>query len=150
MGRQAFLPDRHLPPTFGQATAGRVTTLEPPLMPVLVAIAALFAMQLLGELLVRFAGLPLPSPLVGMLLLLGALMVLGRIPNALRLVCRHMLAHMMLLFIPAIAGIMVLFGPLGWEWPAFLLACVGGAAFSLAVTACTLRWMLKRAKRAEA
>ena len=119
-------------------------------MRVLIAIAALFAMQLLGELLVRFTGLPLPSPLVGMLLLLGGLMMLGRIPDALRVVCRHMLAHMMLLFIPAIAGIMVLFGPLGWEWPAFLLACVGGAAFSLAVTAWTLRWMLGRAKSSDA
>ena len=49
----------------------------------LYAITALFAFQLLGELLVGLLGLPLPGALAGMLLLLAALLALGHVPEAL-------------------------------------------------------------------
>src|SRR3546814_2439653 len=47
-------------------------------MPVLLAVAVLFFMQIVGEALARFTGLPLPGPLLGMLLMLAALMAYGR------------------------------------------------------------------------
>lgn len=114
-------------------------------MPVLLALAVLFLMQIAGEALARLTGLPLPGPLIGMLLMLAALMAYGRVPAGLRDACHHMLKHLMLLFIPAVAGVMGYFGTLEREWIPFLLACVAGVALTIVVTALTFRWMLKRA-----
>src|SRR3546814_17085756 len=103
-------------------------------------------MQIVGEALARFTGLPLPGPLLGMLLMLAALMAYGRVPVGLRNTCHHLLKHLMMLFIPLVAGIMVYFGTLEREWIPFLLACIGGVALTLVVTALTLQWMVKRSK----
>ena len=73
----------------------------------LYAIAALFTFQLLGEALVHLLGLPLPGALMGMLLLLGAIAALGRVPEALERTAGGLLQAMMLLFIPAIVGVML-------------------------------------------
>ena len=100
--------------------------------------------QLLGEALVQALGLPLPGPLVGMLMLFGALVVRGQVPEALRETSGELLRHMMLLFIPAVAGVMMHFGRVGQEWLPFLGAGLIGAAITLAVTALTLRWMLRK------
>ena len=109
----------------------------------LYALTALLAFQLLGELLVRLLGLPLPGPLAGMLLLLAALLALGRVPQALERTAGGLLQHMMLLFIPAIAGVMLHFDRIAEEWLPFLVASVGGAAITLMTTAWTLRWLLR-------
>jgi putative effector of murein hydrolase LrgA (UPF0299 family) len=50
---------------------------------------------------------------------------------------------MMLLFIPAIAGVMLHFERIAREWLPFLVAGIAGAAITLAVTAWTLRWLLR-------
>lgn len=115
-------------------------------MPVLLAVFSLFFMQIAGETLVRLAALPLPGPLVGMLLMLVALMAYGKVPDGLRRTCQHLLKHLMLLFIPAVAGIIAYFGTLQREWIPFLAACIGGVALTIAVTALTLRWMMRRSK----
>lgn len=118
-------------------------------MPVLFAVAALFVMQILGEALVRLSGLPLPGPLVGMLLLLAALIFYGRVPEGLRDTCYHGLKHLMLLFIPLVAGIMLYFGQLADDWIPFLLACIGGVALTIVATALAFRWMLARSRAPE-
>lgn len=115
-------------------------------MPILFAVTVLFIMQAAGEVLARLTGLPLPGSLIGMLLMLGALMAYGRVPTGLRDTCHHMLKHLMLLFIPAVAGIIAYFGTLQREWIPFLAACIGGVALTIAVTALTLRWMMRRSK----
>lgn len=115
-------------------------------MPVLAAITVLFVMNILGEALVRLSGLPLPGPLVGMLLMLAALIAYGRVPTGLRDTCHHSLKHLMLLFIPLVAGIMVYFGELARDWLPFLLACVVGVALTIVVTALAFGWMLKRSR----
>ena len=109
----------------------------------LYAITALFAFQLLGELLVGLLGLPLPGALAGMLLLLAALLALGHVPEALDQVSSGLLRNMMLLFIPAIAGVMLHFDRIAREWLPFLVAGIVGAAITLVVTAWTLRWLLR-------
>lgn len=112
-------------------------------MPILFAVTVLFVMQAAGEVLVRLTGVPLPGPLIGMLLMLIALMAYGRVPAGLRDTCHHGLKHLMLLFVPLVAGIMLYVGPLGREWIPFLLACVGGVGLTVVVTAVTLRWMIR-------
>lgn len=116
-------------------------------MPVLSAIAVLFAMQIFGVALARLTGVPLPGPLIGMLLLLAALMAYGRVPQGMRDTCHHVLKHLMLLFIPPTAGIMLYFGPLEREWIPFLMACIVAAVLTIVVTGLTLRWMLRRSGR---
>ncbi|WBY02659.1 CidA/LrgA family protein [Ramlibacter tataouinensis] len=108
------------------------------------AIAALVGLYLLGEGVVRSLGLPVPGALVGMLLMFAALALLGRVPAALGRVGGSLLRHMVLLLIPSLAGVMVHVESVRSEGWAFLLACVAGAALTLAVTAATLNWMLRR------
>ncbi len=115
-------------------------------MPVLYAVAILFVMQLLGDALVRLLGISLPGPLLGLLLLFVALLVHGKVPKGLRDTSGHVLQHLMLLFIPAVAGIMLHVDRIASEWLPFLLACVLGAALTLVVTALTFRFMLRRDK----
>jgi holin-like protein len=108
------------------------------------ALTLLLLLQLIGELLVRLLGLPLPGALLGMLLLLGGLLRLGRISDSLQQVCHFLLQNLTLLLIPFIAGIMAQFDRLDQQWLPFLAACVGGASLSLLASAWTLRWMLRR------
>ena len=110
----------------------------------LYALTALFILQLLGELLVQLLGLPLPGALAGMLLLLAALLAYGRVPQALESTAGSLLQNMMLLFIPAIAGVMLHFDRIAREWLPFLVACIAGAAITLVVTAWTLRRLLHK------
>lgn len=116
-------------------------------MPVLYAIAVLFIMQLLGETLVRLTGLPLPGPLAGLVLLFIVLAVRGSVPKGLFNTADHLLRHLMLLFIPPVAGVMLHFDRIAQEWLPFLIACVVGAAITIAVTALTFQWMLRRASK---
>ena len=109
----------------------------------LYALTALFILQLLGELLVQLLGLPLPGALAGMLLLLAALLAYGRVPQALESTAGSLLQNMMLLFIPAIAGVMLHFDRIAREWLPFLVAGIVGAVITLVVTAWTLRWLLR-------
>ena len=109
-------------------------------------LAALLVFQLLGEGLTQALGLPLPGPLVGMLLF-GALVVGGRVPESLRESANGLMQHMMLLFVPAVAGVMMHFHRVGTEWLPFVAAGIGGAAVTMVVTAVTLRFLLRRSKR---
>ncbi|MDD2712404.1 MAG: CidA/LrgA family protein [Simplicispira sp.] len=113
------------------------------------ALTALLVFQFTGELAVRALGLPLPGALVGMLLLFAALLRLGRVPEALGRTTGTLLQHMMLLFIPAIAGVMLHFDRVAREWQPFLVASVVGAAVTLVVTALTLKWLLRTPRAAQ-
>ena len=110
----------------------------------LYALATLFAFNLLGELLVRVSGLPLPGALVGTLMLLIGLLFYKRLPKPLEDTAQVLLQNMMLLFIPVIAGVMLEFDHLRREWLPFVLSCVAGAAITFAATALTFRFFLQR------
>lgn len=112
----------------------------------LYALTVLLVFQLLGELLVQWLKLPLPGPLIGMLLLFAMLMVRGAVPHSLRETAGTILQNLTLLFIPAVAGVMVDFERIGQDWVPFLIAGIGGTAITMAVTALTLRLMLARGK----
>ena len=109
----------------------------------LYAFAMLLVLQLIGEALVQSLGLPVPGPLIGMLLLFAALLMRGGVPDELRRLSDALLQNMILLFIPAVAGVMMLFERVGREWLPFLAACIGGGAVTIVVTALTLKLMLR-------
>lgn len=108
------------------------------------AIAALLLFQLLGELIVRWTGLPLFGSLLGMGLLFAALILLRRTPEALERTSSWLFRHMMLMFIPLVAGVVVHADRVSAEWLPFAVACLAGSAITIVVTALTLQWMLKR------
>lgn len=105
--------------------------------------ALLLVCQLIGEIAVQALSLPLPGPLVGMLLLLAGLLMRGELPDAVRDGADALLRHLMLLFIPAVTGVMMYFDRIEREWLPFLAACIVGTAITMVVTALTLRWMLR-------
>ena len=113
----------------------------------IVAIGLLVGLYLLGEAIVQVGGVPLPGALVGLLLLLVVLCLRGRVPDGLARVGGVLLRHIMLLLIPAVAGVMVHTDLLRAEGLPFVAACLAGAAITLAVTAVTLGRMLARAQR---
>lgn len=115
-------------------------------MPVLFAITTLLFMQFLGEALVRLTGLPVPGALVGLLLLFVVLCLNRGAPKSLRDTTSHILQHLMLLFVPVVAGIMLHFDRIANEWVPFLAASLGGTVITILVTAVTFRWMLQRAE----
>jgi holin-like protein len=67
---------------------------------------ALLACQLVGELVVRLLGLPVPGPVAGMVVLLVALQVREPRPDAgVVRVSEGLLRHLQLLFVPAGVGV---------------------------------------------
>jgi holin-like protein len=107
------------------------------------AFALLLVFQLVGEVAAQGLHLPVPGPLVGMLLLFAALLARGRLSDELRETASSMLRHLMLLFIPAVTGVMMYFDRIAREGLPFLAACILGAAVTLVATALTLQWMLR-------
>ncbi|MDD0811417.1 CidA/LrgA family protein [Curvibacter sp. RS43] len=107
-------------------------------------LATLFLLQLLGEALVFALHLPVPGPLLGMVLLAAFLVWRGHVPEGLGQAAGGLLQNLMLLFIPAVTGVMMHWGRVAQEWQPFLVACVAGVAITLLVTAFTLRWLLRR------
>lgn len=113
-------------------------------MPILFAFAALFVFQLLGEVIVRYSRVPLPGPLAGMLLLLAVLIWRKEVPASLQQVGNFLIQHLMLLFIPAVTGVMLYFQRIRQEWIPFVFSGIIATAITLAVTAVCFRWLLKR------
>lgn len=110
----------------------------------LFAMAALVLLQVVGAALSTWLNIPVPGPLMGMALMLIALCVIGRLPQALRRVSNSLVSHLMLLFIPSVAAIMTQVDHVRAEWLPFVAASVVGTALTILATAMTLRYMLKR------
>ena len=107
--------------------------------------AVLAAVLWLGGQLARWTGLPVPPAILGMVLLLIALGAFGhRLAPTVEAPSMPMLKHLMLFFIPSVVGVMEQFHALRAGWLPFVVASIAGAALTLAVTALTLQWLLKR------
>lgn len=105
--------------------------------------AALLGFQLLGEMLVRSLGLPLPGPVVGMLLLFLVLQLRGGLPTDLRVTAQSILQQLSLLFVPAGVGVMAHIGMIRNEWLAVLLVIVVSTTVTLLVTALTMGGLIE-------
>jgi holin-like protein len=108
------------------------------------ALTTLLALQLLGEVVVRWLQLPVPGPVLGMAVLL---LLLARRPAwlaALKPVSQHLLQHLSLLFVPAGVGVMLHLQRLGQEAWAIGVALVLSTWIGMATTAFTLLWLLRR------
>lgn len=113
-------------------------------MPLIVGMSVLLGCQFIGELLVRALSLPVPGPVLGMVVLLVALMVNGRVPSALRTAGEGLLRYLTLLFVPAGVGIMSHFGLIGEDLGVLAVTLVVSTGLTLAVTAKVLDVLAKR------
>ena len=100
--------------------------------------------QLAGEVVARLAGLPVPGPVVGLVLLFGVLVVRGRPAPALEQGADRLLGHLSLLFVPAGVGVVQYLGTLADQWLAVTVALVGSAVAGIAATGLTLRVLTRR------
>ena len=107
------------------------------------AITLLLVYQLAGEVIVHAAGLPVPGPVVGMLLLFLTLLLRGAAPASLRDTSQALLSHLSLLFVPAGAGVLLHFKRLGAEWLPIAVALVASTVITIGVTAIVMRWFQK-------
>jgi putative effector of murein hydrolase LrgA (UPF0299 family) len=107
------------------------------------ALALLVLCQLAGEVLVRLAGIPVPGPVVGMVLLFIGLVWRGRTPEPLRQTSRGILTHLSLLFVPAGTGIMLHVARLKAEW----LPIAASLVFSTALTILVTAWVFSAVSR---
>ncbi|NLY26381.1 MAG: CidA/LrgA family protein [Alcaligenaceae bacterium] len=112
-------------------------------MSVIVSLVCLFIFQWLGGVLVQALSLPVPAALVGMVMLLVLLVARGAVPVRLLEGSRFLLAHFMLLFVPAVAGIVVYLEPLQGQWIAIVLSCLAASVLSLWVAAVVFNWALR-------
>jgi len=108
------------------------------------ALTALLALQLLGEVVVRWLQWPVPGPVLGMAVLL---LLLARRPAwlpPLKPVAQTLLQHLSLLFVPAGVGVMLHLQRLGEEAWAIGVALVLSTWIGMATAAFTMVWLMRR------
>jgi putative effector of murein hydrolase LrgA (UPF0299 family) len=103
------------------------------------SLTLLIACQLVGEIVTRLAGLPLPGPVLGLILLLAWLIYRGRIEVEMRETAGGLLRHLSLLFVPAGVGVITELSTLGREWLPIAVSLFVSTVLGLAVTA----WLMQ-------
>lgn len=103
----------------------------------------LLVLQLAGEAVVRLTGVPLPGPIVGFVLALGALGLAPPLRAPLRAAAEALLPHLSLLFIPAGVGVVMYLAALREDALAIGAALVVSTLGGLAATA----WVAERVAR---
>lgn len=109
----------------------------------LTGILVLLVFQLVGEVIVRLLGLPIPGPVLGLVLLFGTLLVRGSLPPFLHRAARAMLSVLALLFVPAGVGIIAYLDLLRESWVALIITLLASTAITMAVTAVVFSWLLR-------
>jgi holin-like protein len=109
------------------------------------ALTLLVSCQFVGEIVARGAGLPVPGPVVGLLLLLAGLLVrdgMGRggPGQELKGAASGLLGNLGLLFVPAGVGVVTQLGVLGRNWLSVAVAIVVSTFIGLMVTG----WVMQR------
>lgn len=96
-------------------------------------LATLLIFQLIGEILTRVLGLPLPGPVIGMALLFATLVMLPKLAAAITPTTRVLLAHLSLLFVPAGVGVVGHLDRFGTDGPALATAIIGSTALAIII-----------------
>jgi holin-like protein len=114
---------------------------------VLRAFVVIVCFQFAGEALSRFAGLPVPGPVVGLALLILAALAWPALQREVEEVADLLLRHLSLLFVPAGVGVLQYLDLLRREWLPLLAVIVISTALTLAVSALAFTAMAKRGGR---
>jgi holin-like protein len=105
--------------------------------------ALLLACELSGRAIANLISLPIPGSVIGMLLLLLALMIYGRVPRGLGRVSEQLLRYLVLIFLPAAAGVFFLRGIAPGDWLALAAAMIFGTLISLTLSALLLNRLIR-------
>ncbi len=106
----------------------------------------LLLFQLAGEAVSRFAHIPVPGPVLGMVLLAGWYMARRRAPSEqMSGTVDGLLSILGLLFIPAGVGIVANLPLLRSAWLPITVALLGSTLLTLAVTAAVMQWTSREA-----
>lgn len=114
------------------------------------ALTLILTCQLIGELVTRFLGLPVPGPVAGMVILFALLALHGSVPRDVGAVADTLLKNLSLLFVPAGVGVMAHLGLLGQDWLPISVALVGSTLATIAVTALVMSRLARGSLSAEA
>jgi putative effector of murein hydrolase LrgA (UPF0299 family) len=119
----------------------------------LIGLTVILCCQLIGEIGARGAGLPIPGPVLGMVLLLLLLLLRDRVARflfasgsggALETAGKGLLSHLSLMFVPAGVGVIQNLELLGRNGIALAAALVGSTIAALVATVATFlvvaRW----------
>ncbi|MGI4848088.1 MAG: CidA/LrgA family protein [Janthinobacterium lividum] len=109
----------------------------------LATFAILLIFQCIGEGIIFITHLPVPGPVIGMLLLFGALLVFPGLLDIIEATGTELLRHLSLLFIPAGVGIVVSASSISGQWPAIVISVICSTVLTLAVTALVTRALMK-------
>lgn len=101
--------------------------------------ALLLVCQLVGEIFVIAAKIPLPGPVVGMVILFIGLLLHGGIPAGLEQVGRGLLSNLSLLFVPAGVGVMIHAELVGAEILPIAASLVVSTLVTIIVTGCVMQ-----------
>jgi len=103
----------------------------------------LLVCQLVGELIVTAASVPIPGSVVGMVLLLVGLIVRGEVPEGLRVTAEGLLKVLPLLLVPAGVGLMNYFGVLSGYWLELLVSLFVSTLITMFIVAFLLKVLSK-------
>ena len=117
-------------------------------MTALRGLAILLVLQALGEALTRALHLPMPGPVLGLILLLGALRV-AWLREPVQAAAELLLAHLSLLFVPVGVGVITHLALVAQHGLRLAAVIVLSTWIGLAVTALTLRALLPHAATGE-
>lgn len=109
----------------------------------------LLSCQLAGTVIQQAAGVPIPGPVFGMVLLLGLLAWRAGPSPELDGAAQGILRYFGLLFVPAGVGFVSELGELRANWPAILLAILVSTLLALAVTGLLLQFLLRNRPEAD-
>ena len=116
-------------------------------MQMLQGLAILLTLQSLGEALSRLLHLPYPGPVVGMVLLVGAL-YWPAVQTRVRSVADFLLSHLSLLFVPVRVGVISKLAVLAQYGTRLAVVLVLSTWIGMAVSALFLRWLMRHAEPA--
>ncbi len=108
------------------------------------ALTQLLVFQLVGEVVVRGLGLPVPGPVLGMFFLFIALALRGGQGHELQSTSQNLLQHLSLLFVPAGTGIMIHLHRVADEWLPLLLSLLISTVAPIMVTALVMKLCMRR------
>ena len=98
------------------------------------ALTIILVCQLLGEIITRLTGLPVPGPVIGMVILFCGLLLKQRLPTELEGTANSLHRYLALLFVPAGVGVITNLDLLVRSWLPLGGAVLIGTAVTIAVT----------------
>lgn len=101
----------------------------------------------MGEFVVWLTGIPIPSSIIGMLLLTASLKVGVVKPRHVERISNFLVHNLGFFFVPAGVGLMNCLGIIADEWIPITVATVGSTAIIIAVTGWTHRLVRKSLRR---